>query len=162
MYTFAPNSVGDSPFSHNGLHDMESVVWVAFALLLNATVTRSEYGSEMRDAIVFELFSGTMAKTDTRQAFLERRHFVVGYYEDLFGPEEGATREMVRTMLGVRSLLTRAYRDLETRMMQGGSLGCWDKLRGLHGRFCDVWMACRRILEDADVGLDMISRTWIG
>ena len=69
------------PFFHNSLHDMESVIWVDFAILLNV-----RHGDvDIRDEIVFKLFSGDQDKAAERQVFLSGAHETDRYYADLLG-----------------------------------------------------------------------------
>ena len=124
---------------------MESVIWVDFATLLNV-----EHGDvDIRDEIVYKLFSGDENKAAERQVFLSGAHETDRYYADLIG--EGGIK-LLDAVQSLKDSLFRFYVNLEATIAVG-ILDC-TKLHGIHSEFRETWSECRKLLAVADISID--------
>ena len=133
------------PFFYSGLHDMESVVWIIFAVLLNV----KPGDAETRYLIVRELFSGSVGKIQARAMFLAFPEINCTHYEKLLGMDRV---DVLDALLAVRDVLIRFYREVEATMVDG-AMDC-SKLCGIHAEFVGIWSRCGEMVGRADVEID--------
>ena len=137
------------PFSYNTLHDMESTIWVGFAILLYV-----EYGDvDIQDDIVYILFSG-VERAASRQVFLTGPHETYTYYAELLGEDGG---KLLKAMRSLNRQISRYYINFETTIVNG-LLDCTE-LRGIHSEFRKTLSECRRLLAEADMNIEWSART---
>lgn len=157
MYLYTPNPLSfrkatKPVFFHNAIHDMESIFWVIYGLVLNV----ESQVQEARDEIINMLFTGWKRTAATRWTFVSYTSMASEHYDTLFGEDRA---ELLEKLFGLNIILTRYYKELEANIPSGPV--DISKLSGIHKEFCGVWMGCMVCSSKQDIHLSTsLSQIW--
>lgn len=132
-------------FFHNAGHDMESVFWVIFFILVNV----ESMEDSARKQIVDILFTGLQTSANDRWFFVSRYSTALDYYRQLFGNDR---ERLLDKLVELGVILTSRYTEAEANYPEGP---IDDSIfLGIHEEFCSIWLACETYLAAQDIRLN--------
>lgn len=140
-------------FCHNPIHDMESIFWVIFYVVINV---ESKVNSA-RKKIIDMLFTGLEGSALVRKEFVsdDDESDAWEYYVDLVGVDRN---ELLEELQQLTVILTKYYKEAEANLPNGPIDD--SKMSGIHKEFMGVWRACTEYFEaNGDVRIESGSQT---
>lgn len=132
-------------FFHNAGHDMESVFWVIFFILVNVESKEDS----VRKLIDDLLFTGSESSADPRWFFVSSYSEAIVNYRKLFGNDR---EDLLDKLVQLGVILTRRYMEAEANYPEGP---IDDSIfLGIHEEFCSIWLACETYLAAQDIRLN--------
>lgn len=144
-YTTKPlHKSAKTVFFHNAIHDMESIFWVTFCLMLNV----ESQDQDSREDIIDLLFTGWDTAAAERWTFVSFTSKAEDHYYTLLGEDR---TDLLEELLALKTILTGYYKESEAKIPHEPI--DISKFPGIHKEFRDVWTRCQTFLLDHGVPL---------